>query len=451
MKKLISLLVLLFLVITVIGNPATKFTDTYDKKVSDKSSTNVTNKTVTKTGDKATTKTSETKVTETKITETNVAELGTTGSTTTSDSEDSVTYDTADTNATKTNNNPTTKVAETTVATTTSDNSTTKATEATTVGNSSNTTTTNDPGPTISTVIHFKIINRNSGKALDVIDFSVESGANVFQWALHGGTNQQWKFTYVGNGYYKIINKNSNMLLSSINDGTDIVQLSDNGEQYQQWMLIKLSNGYYNIVNRSSGKYLDVLNFSTADGGDVIQWQDNGGGYNQQWYITGQTGNITYTLVQDPNPTADQIDAYNRIKAAMDSALNYYNNLTNISKQLTVYYEPSVQTADASSNGTVRFGSSRSYMNTCTALHEIAHTVGVGQSDGWFRLVQNGVFTGTNTTNELRKITGVSTDQIHGDSMHFWPFGLNYSSEVSSDADYVNHCRIVAAMKADGM
>lgn len=163
------------------------------------------------------------------------------------------------------------------------------------------------------------------------------------------------------------------------------------------------------------------------------------------------TGSVTYTLVKAANPTADQLDAYAKITEAMDSAVKYYNENTTIKKSINVYYEPSVSTADGNINGTIRFGSSRSYMVTATAMHEIAHTVGVGTSSKWKTLIVNGVYTGSNATAELGKITGKSDSVLKGDTQHFWPYGLNYASEVKSEADLINHCRIVEAMKKDGM
>ncbi len=303
----------------------------------------------------------------------------------------------------------------------------------------------------ISTRVYYKIINRNSGKLLDVENATNADGGNVLQSALASQVNQQWRFVATGDGYYRIVNRNSSKVLDLATNNGNVVQMPDKNEKSQQWKIVDIGGGYYKIVNRSSEKLLEVSGSSIANGGNVIQYTDNGG-KNQHWYIVGlRTGNITYTLVREANPTADQLDAYAKIQVAMDSALLYFNSLTNIKKNLTVYYNTSVSTADASINGTIRFGSSRSYMTTCTAMHEIAHTVGVGQSSGWFSLVKNGIFNGANANVELQGITGVSTDQVHGDNTHFWPYGLNYSSEVKSDADYVNQCRIVNQMKKDGI
>ncbi|NLP13595.1 MAG: hypothetical protein GX383_03735 [Clostridium sp.] len=166
---------------------------------------------------------------------------------------------------------------------------------------------------------------------------------------------------------------------------------------------------------------------------------------------TPKKGNITYTLITVSNPTEDQKDAYQRIKNAMDTAVEYYNTYTTITKELRVYYEPSVSTADGNINGSIRFGSNRSYMNHITAMHEIAHTVGVGTSSKWRSLVVNGVYTGSNAIAVLREVTGDSNAVLKGDNTHFWPYGLNYTSEVKSEADLINHCKIVDAMKKDGL
>lgn len=162
-------------------------------------------------------------------------------------------------------------------------------------------------------------------------------------------------------------------------------------------------------------------------------------------------GNVTYTLVKVSNPTADQQDAYDKIQTAMDKAVEFYNKYTTITKALTIRYEPSVSTADGNINGSIRFGSNHSYMNHITAMHEIAHTVGVGTSGRWTALIVNKVYTGANGTAAIRAITGDNSAKINGDNMHFWPYGLNYTSEVKSDQDLINHCIIVDAMKKDGI
>jgi Ricin-type beta-trefoil lectin domain-like len=57
---------------------------------------------------------------------------------------------------------------------------------------------------TVDTNASYVLINRNSGKAMDVSGASTADGAVVHQWSRHDGANQQWQFVDSGNGYYRL-------------------------------------------------------------------------------------------------------------------------------------------------------------------------------------------------------------------------------------------------------
>ena len=157
---------------------------------------------------------------------------------------------------------------------------------------------------------------------------------------------------------------------------------------------------------------------------------------------------VEYTLHKSENPTDDELDAYQRITTVMDSAVYIYNKYTNLSKYINVYYAPGVPTAEASSNGDLRFGKERSYMFVGTAMHEMAHTMGMGTTSEYKSMMDGGVFKGEKAQALLKEIDGPEAE-LHGDSQHFWPYGLNYASEVKSEQDLINHARIVEAMYQD--
>jgi hypothetical protein len=159
-------------------------------------------------------------------------------------------------------------------------------------------------------------------------------------------------------------------------------------------------------------------------------------------------GNVTYTLMREANPTGDQQEAYELITEAMDTAIRYYNCYTNITKATTVQYNPSVQTADGNSNGNIRFGG-KQYMEYSRAMHEIAHTVGIGTYQEFHDLVEDGIFVGEAATAQVRENTGNPSEEVHADSQHFWPGGLNYASEAESEQDLIDHCLMVAAIRQD--
>lgn len=158
-------------------------------------------------------------------------------------------------------------------------------------------------------------------------------------------------------------------------------------------------------------------------------------------------GAITWTLTKAANPTADQADAYAKIESAMRLAVARHSRLSTASKVLRVAYVPGVPTAEANFNGDVRFGSNRSYMNERTALHEISHTLGIGQTAAFDRKCAAGDW--RTALPLLRSWDGASA-VINCGGSHIWPYGLNYDTEWSeTNAD--RHVRLIDAMIKDGL
>jgi hypothetical protein len=166
---------------------------------------------------------------------------------------------------------------------------------------------------------------------------------------------------------------------------------------------------------------------------------------------SGITGNVTYTLKTVSNPSADQSDAYAKIRTVMDSAVRYYNTYTTITKKLTIEYNTSVGTADGNFNGNIRFGKNRQYMKGCTAMHEIAHTTGIGTTEKWIKLIKfpDKVYIGSSASQKYKDIKGDAKAVLKGDTMHFWDYGLNYDYEVKSVQDLINHCLVVEEIRKD--
>ncbi|KAM0715231.1 hypothetical protein Q7P37_008729 [Cladosporium fusiforme] len=159
-------------------------------------------------------------------------------------------------------------------------------------------------------------------------------------------------------------------------------------------------------------------------------------------------GAITWNLEKAANPTADESTAYDRIEAAMTAATARHQRLTpDISKELRVYFTPGVPTAEANFNGDVRFGSDAGYQTERTALHEIAHTLGVGQRQAFDDLCASGDWP---TAGPLLRSWDGGNAVIECGGGHFWPYGLNFETEWSDESGD-RHCLIVQAMLDDGM
>jgi endoglucanase len=126
----------------------------------------------------------------------------------------------------------------------------------------------------------YKIINVNSGKALD--SDGTGDGANVQQWSYGGGNNQKWIVTDVGEGKYKIINVASGRALDCAGnwDGANVQIWSYGGGNNQKWYLNDMGSGQYRLIGVDSGKALDGA--GNWDGANVQIWF-YGGGNNQKW------------------------------------------------------------------------------------------------------------------------------------------------------------------------
>ncbi|HTJ39862.1 MAG TPA: non-reducing end alpha-L-arabinofuranosidase family hydrolase [Dactylosporangium sp.] len=141
---------------------------------------------------------------------------------------------------------------------------------------------------TVDTSAWYTLVNRNSGKALDVCGVSTADGACIQQYTRSGGQNQQWQFVDSGGGYYRLKARHSGKVLDVYNlstaDGAKLVQWTDGNGTNQQFRLADSDSGYVRLINRNSGKAVEVQNASTADGGAVVQYTD-WGGTNQQWQL----------------------------------------------------------------------------------------------------------------------------------------------------------------------
>jgi hypothetical protein len=124
---------------------------------------------------------------------------------------------------------------------------------------------------------YYKLLNRASGKALDVYQANLVDGANVDQWTDNGGTNQQWHVTDIGGGHRTLLNRNSGRVLSiwqaSTADAANAVQWVQNNGGDQAWQLVA-AGSYYKLIDQQAGKALTVAQGSSADGAQVIQWPD---------------------------------------------------------------------------------------------------------------------------------------------------------------------------------
>lgn len=153
------------------------------------------------------------------------------------------------------------------------------------------------------------IVNRNSGKVMEVAGASTSAGANIQQNAYGGGLHQQWDVvalpaTNGGDYSYFTISPAHSAKATDVNnwglgDGANVMQWDSTGGANQHWFLEYVSNGWFYVRSRWSGKCLDVSGASTANGANIFQWTGTGG-LNQQWRLI--PTNAAVEFVAPPPP-----------------------------------------------------------------------------------------------------------------------------------------------------
>ncbi|MEU8659425.1 non-reducing end alpha-L-arabinofuranosidase family hydrolase [Actinoplanes philippinensis] len=164
-------------------------------------------------------------------------------------------------------------------------------------------TTTTAPSGAIDTNAWYVLVNRTSGKALDVYNLATGDGARITQWTRNDQAQQQWQFVSSGNGLYRLKSKHSGKVLDVQNrstaDGGGIVQTTDANAAGQQFS-VQTIDGYIQLINRNSGKAVEVQGAATTDGANVVQYSDWNGA-NQQWQLV-RVGGSTPTSPAASSP-----------------------------------------------------------------------------------------------------------------------------------------------------
>ncbi|MUL41803.1 alpha-L-arabinofuranosidase [Streptomonospora sp. PA3] len=141
---------------------------------------------------------------------------------------------------------------------------------------------------TVDTNAWYVLVNRESGKALDVYNLATDNGARIAQWPRNDQHQQQWRFVDSGNGYYRVESRHSGKVLDVYNwstaNGAGIVQWTDYNQANQQFRLADSPDGHIRLINRHSGKAVEVEGASHADGADIVQGDDSGAAH-QQWRL----------------------------------------------------------------------------------------------------------------------------------------------------------------------
>jgi chitinase len=128
----------------------------------------------------------------------------------------------------------------------------------------------------------YRLVNKLTGKCVDIAGQGTADGTTIHQWACHGGASQQWVMEPTDSGYARFVSRHSGKVLDiaevSTADGARLHQWGYVGGANQQFKAVSLGNGYHRLEARHSGKVLDVSNCWTSGDGTVLQqwaWSNN--------------------------------------------------------------------------------------------------------------------------------------------------------------------------------
>ena len=118
---------------------------------------------------------------------------------------------------------------------------------------------------------------KDNNYVLDIAWNSLDWGGNLQICKRNGGSNQKFYISYEGEGYYKIANVSSALIIdveeSKKENGTNIRQWEDNGADAQRFKIIKNDDGTYNFIAKCSDKALDVNGGIFEEGTNIQQWE----------------------------------------------------------------------------------------------------------------------------------------------------------------------------------
>lgn len=133
------------------------------------------------------------------------------------------------------------------------------------------------------------IMNKRTGRCIDVEDWARRPGKRIIQWRYHGGLNQLWSMERCEDPWFKITSVHSGRCLqvkdARTDDDAPIEQGIFEEKRHQQWSLTRGPERAYIIENRHSGKVLAAKAGGAGKRSVVVQrtWHH---GDDKLWWIS---------------------------------------------------------------------------------------------------------------------------------------------------------------------
>lgn len=133
------------------------------------------------------------------------------------------------------------------------------------------------------------IMNKKTGRCMDVEDWEGRVGDRIIEWSYHGGKNQLWSMQRHEDQWFKIISVHSKKCLQVKNGSEEeeapVEQGNFEGLRHQQWSLTRGPHRAYIIRARHSRKVLAVKEGGNGGRNLIVQrtWHEEA---DKLWWIS---------------------------------------------------------------------------------------------------------------------------------------------------------------------
>ncbi|NOV01441.1 GH92 family glycosyl hydrolase [Paenibacillus planticolens] len=111
----------------------------------------------------------------------------------------------------------------------------------------------------------YKLVNKLTGKVLEVPAENSSDGASVQLGSDVDGSHQKWSLNGAACTNYTLINESARKALDvNSSDGTQPLVKSPNTNEEQKWLVVAAEDGYYKVLNTKTKKVLSVTPSSGA-------------------------------------------------------------------------------------------------------------------------------------------------------------------------------------------
>jgi hypothetical protein len=138
---------------------------------------------------------------------------------------------------------------------------------------------------------YFELLNLHTNKCADVEGNSRSSGAVVHQWSCAQGDNQLWAAERIGDPAAHVIrlrNLHSQLCMTAgspyTNGAVITQQWCDSGNTDDWWRVSVDGDGFFKLIHVPSGRCLDLNNGSSSDGAKIQLWDCSTASNAQDWY-----------------------------------------------------------------------------------------------------------------------------------------------------------------------